>query len=511
MTESTLTRRAFTGALSGAAGLQDAPRKRPNLVFVFSDQQSWDMLGCYGNRSIVTPNLDRLAAEGVRFNHCISSSPLCTPFRGLLLSGLHPMQSGALENDVRMIAGDGDYFGEVLRDAGYRMGYVGKWHLYGGNRVRPIPPGRDRYGFDHTFLSNNCTVVFDKDRSYYWDENGQRTPYGDWEPYAQTRQALRFIDDNADRPFALFLSWHPPHNWAPVRPPAKGPEDGYGAPEDCLKLYDPAAIPLRGNVADTPSVRGVYRGHMAMCTSLDRAFGWVTEKLEQTGLAKNTLVVYTSDHGDTLLSHGFRHNKMRPEAESIRVPLLMRYPGVLRPRASDLLVGTLDLMPTLLDLMGLRVPAACAGRSLRPAIVNQRDGEVESVPLFLSPLDWRGVYTRRYTYSFDTGKGGWSLYRESYFQQPGNISWNCLYDRETDRWEQRNLFGSAAHRRLRARLHEQSLAWMRRFGDPGLPHEVLSRCVYRAEDVALQRARGFGRASGILRGRPADLIPQCAT
>lgn len=173
------------------------------------------MLRCYGNRQIVTPNLDRLASQGVRFNHCIANSPLCTPYRGLLLSGQHPLRSGAFENDFRMLPGeDGNYFGEMLRDAGYRTGYVGKWHLYGGDRVRPIPAGPYRYGFDHRFLSNNCTVVFDAERSYYWTEEGRRELYGDWEPYAQARQAMQFIDENADRPFALFLSWHPPHNWA---------------------------------------------------------------------------------------------------------------------------------------------------------------------------------------------------------------------------------------------------------------------------------------------------------
>ncbi len=301
MTE--ISRRSF-GASLAAAGAQAQGKSRPNLVFVFSDQQSSDMLGCYGNRQIVTPQLDRFASQGVRFAHCISNSPLCTPYRGVLLSGMHPLRNGAMENDIRMVAGDGGYFGEVLRDSGYRTGYIGKWHLYGGDRVRPIPPGRDRYGFEGTFLSNNCTVVFDENRAYYWDEQGQRKKYGDWEPYAQTRQAMRFIDDNADKPFALFLSWHPPHNWSPVNPPAKGPEDGYGAPADLLELYDPDKIEVRGNCENTPSHRKVYRGHMAMCTSLDRAFGWLMDKLREKGLSDNTIVVYTSDHGDTLLSHG---------------------------------------------------------------------------------------------------------------------------------------------------------------------------------------------------------------
>lgn len=147
---------------SVAPALDRAADPRPNLVFVFSDQQSSDMLGCAGNPQVISPNLDRLAAQGLRFNHCISSAPICTPYRGMLLSGQHPLRNGAFENDVRMVPGAGNYFGEVLRDHNYRTGYYGKWHLYGGDRDRPVPPGPYRYGFDHEFVINNCTLDYTK-------------------------------------------------------------------------------------------------------------------------------------------------------------------------------------------------------------------------------------------------------------------------------------------------------------------------------------------------------------
>ncbi len=503
-----LSRRQFGTAM--AAGGATPPQRRPNLVFVFSDQQSYDMLGSSGNRQIVTPELDAFARDSVRFRHCVANSPLCTPYRGILLSGQHPLRNGAVENDIRMLPGRGKYFGEVLRDAGYRTGYIGKWHLYGGNRVRPIPAGEYRYGFEGTFLSNNCTVVFDENRAYYWNEKGERQRYGDWEPYAQTRQAEDFLDRQGSDPFAMFLSWHPPHNWAPVKPPAKGPEDGYGAPEEMLRLYDAEGIRVRGNCENTASHRRVYCGHMAMCSSLDHAFGRLMKKLAAKGLAENTIVVYTSDHGDTLLSHGFRHNKMRPEAESIRVPLLVRYPGALRPRTSDLLVGTLDLMPTLLGLMGLGVPETCEGQNLANAIHRGADNTVESVPLFLLNLDWRGVYTRRHTYAFDTSKpGGDALYRDSFFRHPENVRWNCLYDRERDRWELRNLYGDAGAARVQRRLHEQSLTWMKKFSDAGLPHDTLLRAAMSPEDLELRKqGTFFQQRSGILRGQPSALLAQ---
>lgn len=172
----------MAGLLALAISSSAAPG-RPNLVFVFSDQHSWDMLGCYGNRDVISPNLDRLARQGVLFNHGIANSPVCTPYRSILLSGQHPLRNGAFQNDLRMLPGKGNYFAEVLRDSGYRTGYYGKWHLYGGERVRGIPPGPDRYGFDHEFLVNNCTLTYDAARAWYWSQDGEnKLLYGDWEP-----------------------------------------------------------------------------------------------------------------------------------------------------------------------------------------------------------------------------------------------------------------------------------------------------------------------------------------
>lgn len=474
----------------------DAPRPaaaRPNLVFVFSDQQSFDMLGCAGNKDIVTPNLDKFAAEGVRFTQCISNSPVCTPFRGMLLTGQHPLRSGAFCNDIQIVPGEGRYFAEVLRDAGYSCGYVGKWHLYGGDRNRPIPAGPYRYGFDQMFLTNNCTELFDDKRAYYWDENGRKQLYGEWEPYAQMRQAGKFIEDSKGKPFALFLSWHPPHNW--------DGEFGYNAPADTVALYDRAKLTLRPNVQDTPLVRTMYQGHMALCTSVDRAFGELMAKLRELKLDQNTIVVFTSDHGDLLLSHGYRGNKGRPERESLNVPLLMRWPNALKPRVSELLIGSLDLMPTLLGMMKLNIPATCQGRNLSEEIFKAKDDAVESVPLFLFPWQWRGVYTRRYTYTFDL-PGGVNIYGQK-------ARFACLYDHQNDPHEMKNLIDAPEQKAVREKLHAQTLAWMGKFGDTGMNFRELMEQVMVKEDI--RRGMNGSMTShtsgqGRLMGRPEDIL-----
>ncbi len=470
---------------------------RPNLVFVFSDQQSWDMLGAYGNRDVISPNLDRLARQGLLFNHCVASSPVCTPYRGILLSGQHSLRNGAFQNDLRMLPGKGNYFAEVLRAAGYRTGYYGKWHLYGGDRNRGIPPGPYRYGFDHEFLVNNCTLVYDAARASHWSQDGStKLLYGDWEPYAQTRQAMEFVDRHADKPFALFLSWHPPHNWGRAH-------EGYDAPADLLAMYDPAKLTLRPTVKDTPRVRRTYQGHMAMITSIDRAFGWLMQRLEDRGLAENTIVVFTSDHGDTLLSYDWPNNKGRAEHLSSRVPLIIRWPARLQPGVSDLLIGTFDLMPTLLGLMNLPVPDTCEGRNAAPAILAGRNDDTEALPLYFLPLNWRGVYTPRYTYSTS-------------FRDPaepdipgGRKTFDVLYDRQTDPWETRNLYGDPQLAEVQARLHRQTLDFMKRFGDAGLDCNDILRASVCDEDLAnVMAAPGKRPANweGRLKGPPVGLI-----
>jgi len=487
---------------TGALAAEGKPGRRPNLVFLIDDQHSADMLGCSGNADVKTPQLDKFAAEGVRFLHCVSNSPVCTPYRGILLSGQHPLHSGAIKNDLQLLPGRGTYLPEILRDAGYRMGYFGKWHLYGGDRERGVPAGPFRYGFDHEFLTNNCTLSFDAARAFYWDQDGTtKKLYGDWEPYAQARQAMAFVERHAGEPFALFVAWHPPHNWATAA------QEGYDAPQELLALYDPARLTLRPTVADNPRTRRMYQGHMAMISSVDRAFGLLMEKLEALGLAKDTVVVFTADHGDMLQSYGWPGNKGRAEHTSCRVPLLIRWPGQLRPGTSELLLGTLDLMPTVLGLLDLPVPATCQGRNAAPAIRAGRDDGVEALPLFYLPLNWRGLYTRRYTYSealHDPDEAG---------VRGGRKTFDVLYDREADPHETRNLFAAPEAAALRAKLHTQTQAMMQRFGDTGLRCRDIIRQVVLDEDLPAvnlplgQRPEGW---NGRLKGRPVDLLPKAA-
>jgi arylsulfatase A-like enzyme len=471
--------------------------QKPNLVFVFSDQQSFDMLGCYGNEDIKTPNFDQFAKEGIRFNHCISNCPVCTPYRGMLLSGQHPLYNGAVHNDIRMLPGNDNYFGEVLRDNGYNTGYFGKWHLYGGDRDRPIPPGEYRYGFDKAFLSNNCTLKYDSLHAYFWNDKGEKELYHDWESTAQTAQAIGFIKKQNNEPFALFVSWHPPHNWAS--------ENGhkYWAPEEYRNMYDPQNLTLRKNCDDQEVYREYYQGHMAMISSLDDSFKALLDALKEKGYDENTLVIFTSDHGDMLMSHGWPFNKGRPEIESIKVPLLMRCPSKLNPGVSDLLIGALDLMPTILGLMNLTVPTTCQGVNLSEAILNNDEDAVSSIPLFYFAGNWRGVYTKDYTYTFDIVKGG----AEAHAAQAGFKNSNCLYDHINDKFEMKNLFDSPDHKKIKKKLNKESEKWLKHFNDQKTPFwDLLSKSMFETDylNYKISPQKRNAGWEGKLKGKPVD-------
>jgi arylsulfatase A-like enzyme len=461
---SVLNRREFlrTAAISTAvftAGCKKTvvskDKSKPNLLFVFTDQQSRDMLGCYGNEQLITPNLDSFAHQSIKFSHCVSSQPVCTPYRGMLMTGKHPLYNGCFSNDIQLLDTKGNSFGEVLAKSGYATGYFGKWHLYGGDRDRPIPAGKHRHGFE-VFKSNNCHLNYLPGECFYFNEKGEKIFFDQWEPYAQTRQACDFFDNNADKPFAAFVSWHPPHD---VENDDAAQKYVGGATQELLDLYDPAKIELRPNVKDTPLVRRNYHGYMAMISGIDKSFKMLIDKLKELNLYDNTIIVFTSDHGDMLSSNNRISPKSCPETEAVGVPMLVKLPNSTRAGTqTNLLVGSMDIMPTILSLMHIEPPKDIHGLDLSGDILAGVEDSVESVPLMYFAPAFRGVYTRRYTYA----RGSvWAPPSATETQKSANV----LYDRELDPYEQHNRYDDPAYSEIRDRLETLSRQWIEKFGD----------------------------------------------
>lgn len=439
--------------------------KRKNLLFVFSDQQSWDTLSVYGNPEVHTPQAERLAAAGLTLNHCFSSSPVCTPFRGMLLSGKHPLDNGCFSNDVPLNPNAGPMLGHVLADAGYRTGYIGKWHLLGGNRDRPIPRGSLRMGFDSpTFFTDNCTTLFNPPDTFFWNNDDRKQPYGKWQPAGQTDQAVAFLEDHArnyaDYPFALFVSWHPPHDNGKT---GKG-YYRYALPPGRSRYkrhYEGRDLTIRPSVPNQSLQRmQQLRDHYAMCTGVDELLGTLLDTLERLKLEDHTLVVFTSDHGDILGAYDWNKPKQIVHDVSSRVPALMRLPGRLPAgQATDLLFGTLDWVPTLLGLLEVDAPGGLVGADHAASLVNGDDAAAESVPMFLlMPVcNYRGVVTRDHTYCRQS--------RHTPAEHRGHPLNNVLYDREADPHQLNNLFGKPEVALIQRKLESQTIGWLDRFDD----------------------------------------------
>ena len=433
---------------------------KPNILFVFSAQHRWCDLGCYGNAAVISPNLDRLAENGLRVEYCISNSPLCVPTRGSLLTGRYPLKHGAITNDLRPRS-DVDSVARVLRRAGYHTGYLGKWHLGGVPRDRFIPQNQ-RMGFEE-WKVNNCDHNYL--HSYYFDEKNERHEIDGYDAEEYTSLAIDFIERNSGTPWGLWLSWGPPH------------DPYFEVPQKYLDLYKDKKLSLRANVPERiidradlnhywnrEQVEKNLHGYYAHITALDEQFARLMDALEKTGQLENTIVVYTSDHGDMMGSQGWT-NKQLPFDEAVRVPLILHGPGIRRG-TTDAMIGLTELPGSLLSLAGLEFPEA-EGSNLRQIFTDRQAKGLEACYIFdLIPCHqstwrgtdaWRGVRTLEHTYACHADGTPW-----------------ILFDNEADPLQQNNLVDLPAYAELQSRLHRKTKAFAERH-DAMLPWPELVR------------------------------------
>jgi arylsulfatase A-like enzyme len=400
--------------------LEASLAQRPNIVFVFPDQFRQDM-----SKFIATPNIDRLAREGIRFPNALSTTPLCTPFRGMLMTGRFPTHSGIVLNWIEVNPlQNPDCLANVFSKAGYDTGYTGKWHLAAGKRkgeglFEPnekvgeeyvkrnpepeyVPPGPARLGFDFWQTYN-----FSESYNNYWFYEGSphKVYSKKYETDTEIDQAIAYIErhKNQQRPFLLVVAPHPPR---PPLTPESVPEGYLDKVPKAAELYRSPNVPLRNNPR-TPEELRVY---LSMAKNFDDNLGCLLAYLDQSGVRENTILVLTSDHGEMHGSHG-RIDKMVPYAEAANIPLVMRWPGKIPAGVtSDVLYTPVDHLPTLCGLAGLDAPSEADGEDLSEVVFGRGRSYREAVLManYTSHWDyfqsgtrwpeWRGVHTNRYTY-----------------------------------------------------------------------------------------------------------------
>ncbi len=406
----------------------------PNILFIIADQWRAQAFGFAGDPNVQTPHLDRFERECVNFTQAVAGMPVCSPTRASLLTGQRPQTHGVFLNDVPLST-NAVTLPKLLKTAGYDTGCVGKWHVDGhGSRSAFIPPER-RQGFDYWKVLE-CTHAYNN--SFYYSDGPEKLKWEGYDAIAQTRDAQSYLRGRAQsgKPFLLWLAWGPPHN----------PYET--APEKYRALFSPEKIKLHPNVPDSAQVqaRKELAGYYAHCAALDDCMRDLLRTLDETGLAANTIVVFTSDHGDMLWSHD-QQRKQRPWEESARVPMLFRLPAALgiKPRRLAATINTEDVMPTLLRLCGQSIPPSVEGLDFTSAMRGGPDPSGGATIIrCMSPFgefvrkrggrEYRAVRTAQATYVRDLN-GPW-----------------LLYDNEADPYQINNLAGKPEQAQRQARM-----------------------------------------------------------
>ncbi len=446
--------------------------RRPNVVVCMTDMLRAQTIGCYGDLVVRTPHIDRLAAEGMRFDIAVTNNPLCTPARSCLLSGQYSRTCSGRTNNTDALwppAGRPVFLAPTLaerfREAGYDTALIGKWHIDADPALS---------GFDHTLLPN---IIHRHYGQKYREDGGPAFTVPEFAPEFEIRRIDAFLRQRRDRPFFLFHSISQPH--MPLGPG--------NCPESYLRLYDRRTVPLRPNVfrdgqmahdrewfvvytnpdywyrkwclrepprptdtvPDDYDLRDLTAQYYSLVTCADDQVGALMKSLEGAGLADDTIVVFLSDHGDNLGSHGCFNKQLLIE-ESIRIPFMVRWPGRIRPGVDGAHVAQLiDVMPTVLEMCGLPPASGVQGRSLAP-VLDGRAGCAGSDRAFIECSSGLiGVRTPDHLYGMRVDRETRAITDERY----------QFFDLRSDPYELRNLAGMPEQADVAEELRASLAAW----------------------------------------------------
>lgn len=447
-----MTRREFLAAaamapLAGAAGARIEPRT-PNFVFILTDDHRWDAMSCAGHPIVFTPNIDRIAREGARFANAFVTTSLCSPSRATLLTGRYAHSHGVKDNATHLDPSV-PTFPQVLQKAGYETALVGKWHM----DMQPGPqPGFDRWiSFAGQGVYYNPVINID----------GRTCEVAGYITDLLTSYAIDWLRRPRTSPFCLYLSHKALHadfrpavrhsklySDAPIVPPASILDTLEGKPAylGSIKRVSPEAD-------DYPEFVERVRNYYRTLAAVDESVGRVLTELERMGTLDETVVIFAGDNGFLLGEHGLGDKRAMYE-ESIRIPLLIRYPALVRPgRVISEMALNLDVCPTILDLAGAPAPDGVQGRSLRPLLRGRRGG-------------WRSDFLYEYYWEAEAKKRpsikGVRTSRWKYVTYPDSDNVSELYDLESDPREMRNLVSDpraeGTLRTLQSRLDELTRA-----------------------------------------------------
>lgn len=439
----------------------DAFAAKPyNLLIIQTDEHHFSTLGCYGGQIVETPHIDSLAEQGALCTSFYATTPVCSPSRGSLVSGLYPQKTPVVTNNIPL---DDSIitFAEILKRNDYATGFAGKWHLDGNGKPQWAP--KRKFGFeDNRFMfnrghwkkfvdSDDGPAVGATDKkgkpSYGLDGADERTFSTDW----LTDKAIDFINTNKDKPFCYFLSLPDPHGPNTVRPPYDTMYADVNVPIPVSLNRKPEQIPGWGKSAGVKpaQLQKLMRQYYGMVKCIDDNVGQILDTLKEQGILENTIVVFTSDHGDLCGEHG-RLNKGVPYEGSARIPFLITCQGKIKagtviPQA----LGCVDFLPTVLSLMEVSVPHQVDGRDASQLFTgDSKDWDDIAFVRSTPGSEWLSAITARWKLVYSMNEEPW------------------LIDVKNDPNELINLAGRSEHADVLKDLTKQLLAYGKQYNDP---------------------------------------------
>ena|SRR5215472_12808483 len=454
-------RRLITGGpavltASALSGQNASRAAKPNIVIIISDQFRWDCIGVMGlNPMNLTPNLDQMASQGVMFRSAFSNQPVCAPARASIFTGLYPRQHGVWKNAIPLNE-KATTLATTLRSAGYSTNYIGKWHLAPQTSIQqagPVAPA-NRGGFLDLWLAANTlehtSHAYEGD---LYDNDGKAVHFsGQYRTDFMTDRARNFLR-SAKQPFLLCLSYLEVHH--------QNDTDTFDPPKEYKNRFVNPFVPhdLRPFPGSWPSQLADY---YACVAKMDETVGTIRKTLRETGLDRNTILMFTSDHSCHFKTRNTEY-KRSPHDGSIHIPLIIEGPGFNRGMQISELVSQVDFTPTLLDAAGIPAPKV-SGRSILPLLDRKTDGWRNEVYFEMTEFyTGRGLRTPQYTFAALAPKErGWQAV-------PGSNRYveYVLYDNYADPYQLVNLVGRREYQPPSQELRNRLLERMKDAGDSG--------------------------------------------
>ena len=440
---------AAPGALAPLAAQTGARAERPNIIVLISDQFRWDCVGAMGlNPMGLTPNIDAMAGRGVMFRNAMANQPVCAPARGSMFTGQYPSRHGVWRNGYGLKPGAAT-LASTLRTAGYTANYIGKWHLAGnaGNTGQGVANGPVAPEFRGGFLdlwqgANALELTSHAYEGDLFDNDGKPIHFsGIYRTDFMTGLAQWFLR-SAKQPFLLGLSYLEVHHQNDI--------DAFVPPKEFAGRYANPFVPqdLRPLPGSWPSQLADYFGCVA---KMDETVGTIRKTLVETGLDKNTILVFLADHGCHFKTRNTEY-KRSPHESSIHIPLVVEGPGFNRSMEISELVSQVDLMPSLLAAAGVAIPESVQGHSFLPLLDRRTEGWRDEVYFEMSEyMTGRGLRTPQYTYAAAAPKeAGWKAAPASdrYVEY-------MMYDNYADPYQHVNLAGNAHVAEVSAGLRQR--------------------------------------------------------